>query len=47
MKKEKRSRWRELVRLYLDDMLAVAGGGCLTAAALLAGAVTVAKGGRR
>ena len=63
MKKEKRSRGRELVRLYLDDMLAVAGGGCLTAAAglafgaaaamavlgtaLLAGAVTVAKGGRR
>lgn len=36
MKKEKRSRWRELVRLYLDDVLAVGGSGCLTAAAGLA-----------
>ena len=62
-RRQRRQRALAAFGRYLDDLLALVGAGCLTAAAglafgtaaamavlgtaLLAGAVTVAKGGRR
>ena len=36
MNERKKPRWKVLLWLYLDDVLAVGGSGCLTAAAGLA-----------